>query len=322
MKHMKIWTMMAAALFAVSCSNSDIEEVAKKNMADTPITFTAGVNRLVTRSGHASGELTEGEIGLFLSTEGTRSNEEIYNAENKKVTGTNGIWTTETMLLWKSNSAKVSYSAYLPYKHPLYEPIVPGVLCGIFETSITQTAETILSEDLLFASDTVTAEENPNGITLSFKHKFALLKVCLTKATEVNEATEVSNVQVPLCFKKIAMDVQSGQLHIDPYKNETMTVSMFGTKADAAASKFNDTWEALLIPKTFAANEFQLAITVGTGDNERTFRYTSPGEVKLKEGTVNTINLTIGRDKVIMGNVSAEEWTDGTNGVGETIETD
>lgn len=322
MKHMKTWAMTAVSLIAVSCNNSNVEDVAQKNMADTPIAFTAGVNTLASRAGHV-GYLTEGEMGLFLSTEGTKSYEEKYNAENEKVTGINGTWTTGSMLFWKSNTAKVSYSAYLPYKHPLYEPVRPDILCCIIEPSVTQTAESILNDDLLYASGKdITAEENPNGIALSFQHKFALLKVCLTKATEVDEAEEVSNVQVSLCFKQIAMDVKSGQLYIEPYKNETTTVSMYGTKADADASKFNDTWEALLIPKTFAAKEFQLTITVGTGENERTFRYTAPGEIKLEEGTINTINLTIGRDKVIMGNVNAEEWTDGTNGVGETIETD
>lgn len=320
MKHIKTWTMTAAALMAVGCSGSKVEVVAQKNMADTPIVFKAGTDDLVSRAGH-DGYLTEGEMGLFLSTEGTRSNEEKYNAENMKVTGINGTWTTGRTLFWKSNSAKVSYSAYVPYKHPLYEPIEPGILCCIIEPSTVQTAESILADDLLFASGKdITAAENPGGINLSFRHKFALVKVLLTKTTEVDEAEDVSNVQLPLCLKMAAMDVESGQLYTEPYKNETATVSMYGTKTEA--SGFKDTWEALLVPKTFAANEFQLTITVGTGDGERAFRYTSPGEVKLEEGTVKTFRLTVGRNKVIMGDFSAEEWTDGTNGVGETIETD
>ena len=320
MKHMKIWTMMAAALFAVSCSNSDVEEVAKKNMADTPITFTAGVNTLVTRSGH-EGTLTEGEIGLYLSTEGAKYDDR-YNAYNVKVTRTNGTWVTENMLLWKSNSAKVSYSAYLPYQEELSITTFPIVRYREIEPSVTQTAETILNDDLLYASDIVTAEESPNGIALSFKHKLALLKICLTKATEVDEDVVVSGVQVTPCSKKIAMNVENGELFEPNNGNGTTTVSMYGTKADEATSNFNDTWEALLVPKTFAAGTFQLTVTVGTGNEERTFRYTSPNEIKLEEGTINTINLTIGRDKVIMGNVSAREWTDGTGGTGETIETD
>lgn len=320
MKHMKAWAMTAAALMAVGCSGSKVEVVDQKDMADTPIAFTAGVDDLVSRAGH-EGYLTEGEMGLFLSTEGTRLYEEKYNAENMKVTGINGTWTTGRTLFWKSNSAKVSYSAYVPYKHPLYEPIEPGILCCIIEPSTVQTAESILGDDLLFASGKdLTAAENQGGIALSFRHKFALLKVLLTRTTEVDETADVSNVQLPLCLKSVAMDVQSGQLYVASYMNETATVSMHGTKAEA--SGFTDTWEALLIPKTFAANEFQLTITVGTGDGACAFRYTSPREVKLEEGTVNIIRLTVGRDKVIMDDFRAEEWTDGTNGVGETIETD
>lgn len=321
MKHMKAWTMTAAALMAVGCSGSKVEVVAQKDMADTPIAFTAGVDALVSRAGH-EGYLKEGEMGLFLSTEGTKPYEEKYNAENAKVTGINGTWTTESTLFWKNNSAKVSYSAYLPYQFPLWEPVGPGILCCIIEPSTVQTAESILGDDLLFASGKdLTAAENPGGIALTFRHKFALLKVLLTRTTEVDEAEDVINVQLPLCLKKAAMDVQGGQLYTEPYRNETVTVSMYGTKAEA--SGFTDTWEALLVPKTFAANEFQLTITVGTGDGERAaFRYTSPAEVKLEEGTVNIIRLTVGRDKVIMDDFRAEEWTDGTNGVGETIETD
>ena len=320
MKHIKTWTMTAAALMAVGCSGSKVEVVEQKDMADTPIVFKAGTNALVSRAGH-DGYLTEGEMGLFLSTEGTKPYEEKYNAENAKLTCIDGTWTTGSTLFWKSNSAKVSYSAYLPYKHPLYEPVEPGILCCIIEPSTVQTAESILDDDLLFASGKdITAAENPGGIALSFRHKFALLKVLLTRTTEVDEAEDVSDVQLPLCLKGAAMDVQSGQLYTETYRNETVTVSMYGTKAEA--SGFKDTWEALLIPKTFAAKEFQLTITVGTGDCKQVFRYTSPGEVKLEEGTVNIIRLTVGRDKVIMGDFRAEEWTDGTNGVGETVETD
>lgn len=305
MKRIKTIALATMAILAVGCDNSDLGESVHHSMADTPILFSAGIHSLTTRSGHGAGTLESGEFGLFLSTDGTSDNK--YNASNLKVTGTNGTWVPEQTLLWKSDTAKVGYTAYLPYKEGVSTEYPIAV-------SPVQTAGTILAEDLLYTSATgITAKDNPNGIGLEFKHKLTQLKVVLTKATEVEGDIEVTGVQLGDCMLDGSLDITAGTVTTGTDKG---SVSMYGAKSSETAA-FTDTWEALLVPQDLA---LKITIKLGSDANQRIFQYTSSGvPFGFTEGTSNILKLTIGKDKVIMGGISAREWNEGEGG---TIETD
>lgn len=303
MKNICISALAAIAILAAGCSNNEDDSV-KPDMSGKSIAFTAGVNTLTTRAGHAAGSLNEGEFGLFLTTEGTNGDAQ-YNATNMKVTGATGIWTPATMLLWKNNSAKVSYTAYLPYTDQLENDKDYTI-----NLSTTQTAETMLNEDLLFAEGTdITAADNPGGIAVKFSHKLAKLKVVLTKGSEVDANMEVTGVKVAKCLIKGSMDVKTGTLTLGTSASigDYANVNLCGTKTEGNA--FTDTWEALIMPTIWGGNEFMVTVTVGSGDDRRVFQYQgSPW--KAYSGNEYTLPLQIGRDKVIAGEISASEWAD------------
>ncbi len=300
-----IWTsaLAAIAILAAGCSNSEDDSITP-DMTGQEITFTAGINDLSTRAGHAAGSLNEGEFGLFLTTEGT-NNDAQYNATNMKVTGVEGAWTPATMLLWKNNTAKVSYSAYLPYT----DNLVDGKEYTI-NLSTTQTAETIFNEDLLFASAAdITAADNNNGIDVKFSHKLAKLKVVITKGTEVDADMEVTGVKVAKCLIKGGMDVTTGKLIIGSSAaiGDYTNVNLYGTKTEGSA--FTDTWEALIMPTLWGGNEFKVTVTVGSGNDMRMFQYTGPSWMAYS-GNEYTLPLQVGRDKVIAGDITAVKWTE------------
>lgn len=300
MKNIKTIALAAIAAMTAGCSDSGTEVPAYKDMKDMPVTFTADINTLTARAGHGAGTLSSGEFGLYFSTDGTSDSR--YNATNTKVTGTDGTWTPEKTLLWKDNATKVKYTAYLPYNKNLAQDLYP------IQLSATQTAETILNEDLLYTSATdITAESNPDGIALQFKHKLTQLKIVLTKANEVEEDTEVTGIKLESCVLTGNLNVPSGTLTAEA---STADVNMYGSKSEGAA--FTDTWEALLIPQDLT---LKVTVSVGSGSDRRIFQYTSSSPVKLKEGTINTLSLTVGRDKVIVGSISAQEWKTGKGGV-------
>ena len=304
MKNICIPALAAIAMLAAGCSNSDTDDAVKPDMSGKSIAFTAGVNTLTTRAGHAAGSLNEGEFGLFLTTEGTNGDAQ-YNATNMKVTGAAGIWTPATMLLWKNNTAKVSYTAYLPYTDQLEN----GKDYTI-NLSTTQTAETMLNEDLLYAEATdITAADNTGGIDVKFSHKLAKLKVVLTKGTEVNADMEVTGVKVAKCLIKGSMDVTTGKLTLGssaPIGDYT-NVNLYGTKTEGSA--FTDTWEALIMPTIWGGNEFTVTVTVASGNDVRAFQYSCSSWMAYS-GNEYTLPLQVGRDKVIAGKISASEWAD------------
>ena len=170
----------------------------------------------------------------------------------------------------------------------------------------------MLAEDVLYASgENLKAEDCTDGISLSFKHKMSQLKVVLTKATELEENVEVTGVQISKCPSLGIMDLETGELTcIDSI---TADMQMYGTKVPADHA-FTNTWEALLFPYTFSQGAFKVTVTVGSGMDTRSFLYTAPREVVMEGGTSYTLNLTVGRNKVIPGGITASEWTEEDRG--------
>ncbi|GEM_PF-1487234 len=313
MKNICTSALAAIAILAAGCSNSDTDNTIKPDMAGREITFTAGINDLATRAGRTTDNLTGSKFGLFLTTEGTNGDEN-YNGTNKEVSESNGEWVQDPPLLWKNNTAKVNYTAYLPYTDQLENDKDYTI-----NLSTTQTAETMLNEDLLYASATdITAADNPNGIAVTFSHKLAKLKVVLTKGTEVDADMEVTGVKVAKCLVKGSMDVTTGNLLrgsstvLDDYAD----VNLCGTQTEGSA--FTDTWEALIMPTLWDATGFVVTVTVGSGNDTRMFQYTGSSWMAYS-GNEYTLPLQVGRDKVIAGKITATEWRDA--GTSE-IETD
>ena len=113
MKKANILATAALATLLAACSN-DSDVFNTPDYADTPIGLNVNVSPMATRAGYEQGALTEGSFGLYLTTEGTNSDER-YNCTNREVKYDNG-WTIQGgQLLWKSNDATVTYYAYLPY---------------------------------------------------------------------------------------------------------------------------------------------------------------------------------------------------------------
>lgn len=317
MKKIKIWAMAAMAMLAASCSNNDLEESTAKDMADTPVTFQVGVNELTSRAGYASGALTEGEFGLFFKTyddeEGAR-----YNGKNIKVTGQNGNWTSEQQLYWKCYDAMVDYRAYMPYQ--------PGVTQEDYielKTHPVQNAETFLQDDFLHVVEYSKLAYNcPNGLPIKFQHKLAKLKIVLTKGTEVDEDLAITNVTISNCLLNRSIQLETGgyKPQDDEVDKQYSDISMYGTKSSEDKS-FNDTWEAILVQQDFGIGKFTITVTVGEGDAARYFQCTLANAVNFVSGTLNTLTLKVGRDKVVPSatGITAQTWGDGGS---QDIETD
>lgn len=314
MKNICTSALAAIAILAAGCSNSDTDNTMKPDMTGQEITFSAGINAPATRAGRTTSNLTGSKFGLFLTTEGTNS-EANYNATNKAVSENNGEWVQDPPLLWKNNTAKVSYTAYLPYTDQLENDKDYTI-----NLSTEQTAETMLDEDLLYASATdITAADNPGGIAVEFNHRLVKLKVVLTKGTEVDADMEVTDVKVNKCLLKGSMNVTTGELTLGSTNSTEPAyadVKLCGTKTEGSA--FTDTWEALIMPTTWGDNEFTVTVTVGSDNNRRVFQYQG-SSLKAESGNEYKLPLQVGRDKVVAGKITANKWT---NADTSEIETD
>lgn len=289
MKIKKFYMAVLAAAVLAGCSNDEVVPNAP-DLANTPILVNAGVNNLVTRAGYGTGELKEGSFGLYLATGGTATSEIRYNCENKKVSyDANGSgWNYEgSPLYWKNRDAQVSYYAYMPYQET-----APTTL----SVSTVQDEETFKNEDFLYAA-TATASASAGGINVTFSHKLSKLDITLTRGTELEEGVTFQSVVVENCATSADIDVSTGE--VTPATSGT-------TSSITALLSGADAYECLLVPQTM--NSLAVTITATVGSETKTYKYTSSVEQAFGSGIRYTLPLTVGRDRVEVGTITAQPW--------------
>lgn len=285
MKKANILATAALATLLAACSN-DSDVFNTPDYTDTPIGLNVNVGPMATRAGYEQGALTEGSFGLYLTTEGTNSDER-YNCTNREVKYDNG-WTIQGgQLLWKSNDAKVTYNAYMPRTH-VYN-----------EDSYAFTVQTDQStEDNVKASDLLCTGQQPatpgTALDITFKHALSKLNVTLKKGSELDEGVTFKSVKLSNCATATTVNLTDGTTDT---ATKSQTITLY-------AATENEQYECILVPQTFNQT---LKVEI-TDNNGKVYTFTSNKELTFASGEEYTLNLTVGRDKVTTGTISADPW--------------
>lgn len=293
MKKANILATAALATLLAACSN-DSDVFNTPDYADTPIGLNVNVGPMATRAGYEHGALTEGSFGLYLTTEGTNSDER-YNCTNRAVKYDNG-WTIQgEQLLWKSNDATVTYYAYLPYTGT-----VSDATNYAFTVKTDQSTEdNVKASDLLWTGQQTATPGTALDIT--FKHALSKLNVTLTKGTELENGLTFTSVTLSNCATATTVNLTDGT--VGTATNSGQTITLY-------AATENKQYECILVPQTFAQS---LKVEI-TGNNGKVYTFTSNKDLTFASGEQYTLNLTVGRNKVTTGTISAESWGDEQQG--------
>lgn len=287
MKKANILATAALATLLAACSN-DSDVFNTPDYTDTPIGLNVNVGPMATRAGYEQGALTEGSFGLYLTTEGTNSDER-YNCTNREVKYDNG-WTIQGgQLLWKSNDAKVTYNAYMPRTHVYNEDSYT------FTVQTDQSNENnVKASDLLWTGGRQDATPG-TALDINFKHALSKLNVTLTKGSELDEGVTFKSVKLSNCATKIVVNLLEGTF--GNTTNSRQTITLYATTE-------NKQYECILVPQTFAQS---LKVEI-TDNNGKVYTFTSNKDLTFASGEEYTLNLTVGRDKVTTGTISADPW--------------
>ena len=287
MKKANILATAVLATLLAACSN-DSDVFNTPDYADTPIGLNVNVGPMATRAGYEQGALTEGSFGLYLTTDGTNSDER-YNCTNREVKYDNG-WTIQGgQLLWKSNDAKVTYNAYMRRTHVYNEDSYT------FTVQTDQSNENnVKASDLLWTGGRQDATAG-KALDINFKHALSKLNVTLTKGSELEDGVTFTSVKLSTCATKIVVNLLEGTL-VEP-TTSGQTITLYATTA-------NEKYECILVPQTFAQS---LKVEI-TDNNGKVYTFTSNKDLTFASGEQYTLNLTVGRDKVTTGTISAESW--------------
>lgn len=293
MKKANILATAALATLLAACSN-DSDVFNTPDYADTPIGLNVNVGPMATRAGYDNDNLTGSSFGLYLTTEGTNSDER-YNCTNRAVKYDNG-WTIQgEQLLWKSNDATVTYYAYLPYTGT-----VSDATNYAFTVKTDQSTEdNVKASDLLWTGQQTATPGTALDIT--FKHALSKLNVTLTKGTELENGLTFTSVTLSNCATATTVNLTDGT--VGTATNSGQTITLY-------AATENKQYECILVPQTFAQS---LKVEI-TGNNGKVYTFTSNKDLTFASGEQYTLNLTVGRNKVTTGTISAESWGDEQQG--------
>lgn len=288
MKKANILATAALATLLAACSN-DSDVFNTPDYADTPIGLNVNVGPMATRAGYEQGALTEGSFGLYLTTQDTEGDER-YNCTNREVKYESG-WTIQGgQLLWKSNDATVTYYAYLPYTGT-----VSDAANYAFTVQTDQSNENnVKASDLLWTGGRQDATAR-KALDINFKHALSKLNVTLTKGSELEDGVTFTSVKLSNCATKIVVNLLEGT--IVETTNSGQTITLYATTE-------NKQYECILVPQTFAQS---LKVEI-TGNNGKVYTFTSNKDLTFASGEEYTLNLTVGRDKVTTGTISADPW--------------
>ena len=282
-----IATAALATLLAACSNDSDVFNT--PDYADTPIGLNVNVSPMATRAGYEQGALTEGSFGLYLTTQDTEGDER-YNCTNREVRYESG-WTIQgEQLLWKSNDATVTYYAYLPYTG-----IVSDATNYAFTVQTDQSTEDNVKASDLLCTGQQTAIPG-TALDITFKHALSKLNVTLKKGSELEDGQNLTFTSVKLsnCATATTVNLTDGTTDT---ATKSQTITLYAATA-------NEKYECILVPQTFAQS---LKVEI-TDDNGKVYTFTSNKDLTFASGKQYTLNLTVGRDKVTTGTISAESW--------------
>ena len=332
MKTIKNLAMLAvAALTAASCSHDEnLVAPADHFPADGIIRVATDVTRPQTRAGMETANLQ----AFRLRVENTANANYCYNALMKLESGEwvsyDNAGTDKLKMLWQNKTQKVNVAAVcIPSDITLTDEnwlatgsIVP---VNIKVEADQSNADRLNKSDLLAMKNHEVDPANdltPQGkMKVELKHRLAKLNLTVQLGTQfnlngagtaANPITEVSveGTKTEATWKLIE-DAMTEQGSATPVKPLTGIYTPGQGETKSAVAKY----ECILVPQTIAANGFQVKITMAG----KTYTWKSPGEVTLASDTQHNLDLTVGKDVVIVGSFSATPWTEGGT---ENIETE
>lgn len=298
---------LACAVLVSSCSvNDDIEDA-----NDGAVRFTSSIGQQATPGGSpvtkaAGTSWTGGDaIGIFMVDH--TSGDVVMSAANKQYTTTGGSTFTAVAgnEIYYPQTGKVDFITYYPWK--------TGYTLGTaidVEIATTQTAANQPEFDLLWTKannsgtgyDKVTNATMP--VALKFEHKLAKLVMNCKGDPSVGTLPANMAVSITGMNTKNTFDLSTGALGTAGTKAAIAPLKI------ATAATFNASYDAIIMPGTYADGDVKVTFTVNGED----FTWNVPATT-FAGGAEHTYTITITRTGVqFTGTI--EPWAPGTGGPG------
>ena len=287
MKVLRFIPLAALGLLAAACSN---DESAPAQQEAKYITIEASIGAMTraTTTGNASVFDAGDGVSIYAWTGSATAvaADKVVNGVVNSL-GTDGKWTPATPMLWADMVTPHYFLGIYPARTVSDFTADPYTLDN---TNYEQS-------DLLVARQTsgLTATQNP--VSLTFDHAMAKLYVNMNFRNQWDAAPEVASCEATAA-KSCTIDYLAKTYAAGEQDAVALT-------AKDAAEGYARSFSGLMIPQTGFRT---VTLTIGG----QAYVYTHAEDIPLEAGKYTIVNLIVGRNKIEMGEVSINDWTEGT----------
>ena len=159
-------------------------------------------------------------------------------------------------------------------------------------------------------------------VPVTLSHMMAKLDFRIIIGTEFNaegipSTNPISDVTVNGAKLKGQLKTDNSAVEPQSTDNDATAITPFEASYTPAADALKNCtaeYEVIFVPQTVTANNFTVTFKIGGKEYE----WKSASAVTLNSGKKYNLNLTVGKDIVTAGTMSAIEWGNGTGGNVET----
>ena len=287
MKAQRFIPLAALGLMAAACSN---DESAPAQPEAKYITIEANIGNMTraTTTG-ATATFDEGDGITLYAWTGSASAVPSQRVVDGVVNtlGADGKWTPAVQMLWSDMVTDHYFLGIYPARE------VTDFTSDLY----TLDPADYEKSDLLVARQLsgLTATQNP--VSLTFDHAMAKLYVNMNFRNQWDQTPAITS-----CIATAASTCT-----ID-YLAKTVSIGELGAvslPAVTASTGYAATYGSIMVPQT----GFRTVVITIDGQQ---FTYTHAEDIPLEAGKYTTLNLIVGRNKIEVGSVSINDWTEGT----------
>lgn len=291
MKAFRFIPLAALGLLAAACSSDEAtsadQQAAKNITIEASIGSVGALTRATTTGNTTVFEAGDGvSIYAWTGSATTVPADKVVNGVVNSL-GTDGKWAPATPMLWADMVTAHYFLGIYPARTVSDFTADPYTLAPAdYEAS-----------DLLVARQLSGLIATQNPVSLTFDHAMAKLYVNMNFRNQWSETPAIAS-----CVATAASTAT-----ID-YLAQTVTA---GTQASvslpaiAAQTGYAVTHSSIMVPQSGFRT---VTITI----DGQPFTYTHDADIPLEAGKYTTLNLIVGRNKIELGEVSINDWTEGT----------
>ena len=189
-------------------------------------------------------------------------------------------WTPASQMRWK-NATDAHYFLGVSPVHAISDFTADTYLVALADYT---------ASDLLFAANLGGVKSGDGAVKLAFRHAMAKLVVNLTFRDQFGGTPEVS-----------AVTLSAKQTASVNYLTQTVSAAGDAASVSLPAAISNSSYSAILVPQDGIR---KVTVTIAGKD----YVYTAGEDIPLVSGQLTTLNLTVGKDRIDLGNISIDDW--------------